>query len=94
MCGITVLYVLLSGTKSALGIIAYTALKYYGKSYYKEYIESRYDLATVFAGIISSDSKFELAVVPDSNIVCFRYTPAGPDNNSSIMLNQYQSGTK
>ena len=32
-------------TKSALGIIAYTALKYYGNSYYKEYIDSRYDLA-------------------------------------------------
>ena len=36
-------------TKSALGIIAYTAMKYYGKSYYTEYIESRYDLTADFA---------------------------------------------
>src|SRR5664279_1003449 len=31
-------------TKSAMGIIAYAAMKYYGRNYYKEYIESRYDL--------------------------------------------------
>ena len=37
-------------TKSALGIIAYTAMKYYGKQYYKEYIDSRYDLAAHLQG--------------------------------------------
>jgi L-2,4-diaminobutyrate decarboxylase len=64
-------------TKSALGIIAYTALKYYGDSYYKEYIDSRYDLAIVLAGMIRSDNRFELAVEPESNIVCFRYVAEG-----------------
>jgi L-2,4-diaminobutyrate decarboxylase len=64
-------------TKSALGIVAYTAIKYYGNSYYKEYIESRYDLASKFAVIIKSDPEFELAVDPESNIVCFRYAPDG-----------------
>jgi L-2,4-diaminobutyrate decarboxylase len=62
-------------TKSALGIIAYTAMKYYGTSYYKEYIDSRYDLAAIFATIIKSDKNFELAAEPESNIVCFRYNP-------------------
>ncbi len=38
-------------TKSALGIIAYSAIKYYGNSYYREYIDSRYDLAKSFSGI-------------------------------------------
>jgi L-2,4-diaminobutyrate decarboxylase len=60
-------------TKSALGIIAYTALKYYGKDYYRQYIDSRYDLANEFAMMIKSDNRFELAVEPESNIVCFRY---------------------
>jgi L-2,4-diaminobutyrate decarboxylase len=60
-------------TKSALGIIAYTALKYYGSSYYREYIEGRYDLARKFAGMVDSDSRMELAVAPESNIVCFRF---------------------
>jgi L-2,4-diaminobutyrate decarboxylase len=64
-------------TKSALGIIAYTAIKYYGEQYYMEYIESRYDLATEFAGIIKTMNHFELAAEPESNIVCFRYAAQG-----------------
>lgn len=74
-------------TKSALGIIAYTAMKYYGKQYYKTYIESRYDLAAQFAGMIKSDHRFELAVDPESNIVCFRYIPKGHDENSTNQIN-------
>ena len=72
-------------TKSALGIIAYTALKYYGDNYYREYIDSRYDLAGTFAKMIKSDSQFELAVEPDSNIVCFRFAPKG---HNDFILNQ------
>lgn len=75
-------------TKSALGIIAYTALKYYGESYYNEYIDSRYDLAAAFAGMIRQDRKFELAVGPESNIVCFRFAP---ENVSDIELNRINS---
>jgi len=74
-------------TKSALGIIAYTALKYYGKSYYKEYIESRYDLAARFAGIINFENNFELAIEPDSNIVCFRYAPEGLNDAKLNLIN-------
>jgi L-2,4-diaminobutyrate decarboxylase len=69
-------------TKSALGIIAYTALKYYGNSYYRQYIDSRYDLARTFSGMIKSDKHFELAVEPESNIVCFRYAPEGYNENT------------
>jgi L-2,4-diaminobutyrate decarboxylase len=75
-------------TKSALGIIAYTALKYYGKSYYAEYIESRYDLAAAFAEMISSDRNLQLAVQPESNIVCFRFAPDALDD---ITLNNINS---
>jgi L-2,4-diaminobutyrate decarboxylase len=69
-------------TKSALGIIAYTALKYYGNSYYKQYIDSRYDLAKTFSGMVKADGNFELAVEPQSNIVCFRYAPEGYDEKT------------
>jgi L-2,4-diaminobutyrate decarboxylase len=62
-------------TKSAMGIIAYTAVKYYGTSYYREYIDSRYDLAGRFAGMILESGDMELAVKPDANIVCFRFAP-------------------
>ncbi len=60
-------------TKSALGIIAYTAMKYYGKNYYKEYIDSRYDLAAEFSQFVKSSANLQLATEPASNIVCFRF---------------------
>jgi L-2,4-diaminobutyrate decarboxylase len=72
-------------TKSALGIIAYTALKYYGNHYYKEYIDSRYDLAATFATEVRSDNRLRLAVDPESNIICFRFAPGGSDD---LALNQ------
>ena len=78
-------------TKSALGIIAYTALKYYGTSYYNEYIDSRYNLATLFAAIVKSDKNFGLAVEPESNIVCFRYNRKGINENE---LNKVNAGIR
>jgi L-2,4-diaminobutyrate decarboxylase len=78
-------------TKSALGIIAYTALKYYRTSYYREYIESRYELASSFAMMIKSDQQFELATDPESNIVCFRYAPEGMNDT---ILNQINAGIR
>jgi L-2,4-diaminobutyrate decarboxylase len=74
-------------TKSALGIIAYTAMKYYGEIFYEEYIDSRYDLARKFAQLVKSLPDFELAVEPESNIVCFRYAPHGYDENYLNKLN-------
>jgi L-2,4-diaminobutyrate decarboxylase len=78
-------------TKSALGIIAYTALKYYGKTYYKEYIESRYDLAAEFAEMIMSNPDLDLCTEPEANIVCFRFAPAGYDNG---ILNQVNAAIR
>ena len=74
-------------TKSALGIIAYTALKYYGKNYYKEYIDSRYDLARTFAMMIKSNRQLELAVEPEANIICFRFAPQGIDDTTLNQIN-------
>jgi L-2,4-diaminobutyrate decarboxylase len=74
-------------TKSALGIIAYTAMKYYGDNYFKEYIDSRYDLASLFSVMVRSDGHFELAAAPESNIVCFRFAPEGVSNNRLNEIN-------
>jgi len=74
-------------TKSALGIVAYTAMKYYGEKYFSEYIDSRYDLTSSFAESIKSDENFSLAAFPESNIVCFRYSPAGLDDNTLNRVN-------
>ncbi len=75
-------------TKSALGIVAYTALKYYGNDYYRTYIENMYGLASDFADMINGDPLFKLAVEPMSNIVCFRYTPEGSDDLTANRLNE------
>jgi L-2,4-diaminobutyrate decarboxylase len=74
-------------TKSAMGVIAYTAVKYYGANYYREYIDSRYDLAAEFANIIELAPEMELAVKPDANIVCFRYAPDSLDDNNLNKIN-------
>lgn len=74
-------------TKSAMGVVAYTAVKYYGANYYREYIDSRYDLAAAFAELIEGTPEMELAVKPDANIVCFRYAPDNPDDNSLNKIN-------
>lgn len=78
-------------TKSALGIIAYTAIKYYGDEYYKEYIESRYELAGEFARMVNDEKLLELATEPEANIVCFRYAPAGKDTG---VLNSVNAGIR
>jgi L-2,4-diaminobutyrate decarboxylase len=78
-------------TKSALGIIAYTALKYYGNGFYSQYIDSRYDLTSVFARLVRSDSRFEIAVDPESNIICFRFAPEGFED---IKLNHINSNIR
>jgi L-2,4-diaminobutyrate decarboxylase len=75
-------------TKSAMGIVAYTAVKYYGTSYYREYIDSRYDLAVRFAEMIEESPEMELALKPEANIICFRYAPV---NKSESELNRINS---
>lgn len=74
-------------TKSSLGLVAFTAFKYFDKSYYNNYIDSRYDLAQRFAVMINDTHGFELAVNPDANIVCFRHNPGGMTDEQLNGLN-------
>ena len=74
-------------TKSALGIIAYSALKYYGNDYYNQYIDSRYDLTSIFARLVRNNSQLELATEPESNIICFRFAPEGFDVTKVNQIN-------
>ncbi len=75
-------------TKSALGIVAWAVVKYYGDEILGRYIDSRYDLALWFAEAIRAESDMELAVTPESNIVCFRYAPAGSTREKLNELNR------
>ena len=59
-------------TKAALGLKVFTGLALEGEQGMASYIDSRYDLATRAAQMIREHPRFELAVEPESNIVCFR----------------------
>lgn len=74
-------------TKSALGIIAYTAIKYFGNNYYREYIESRYHLTADFADMLKKNESFQLAAEPQSNIICFRFVAPGQTNETLNRIN-------
>jgi L-2,4-diaminobutyrate decarboxylase len=75
-------------TKTALGIVAWTVIRYYGRETLGGYVESRYDLAARFAEAIRRERDMELAVTPESNIVCFRYAPGGLSGEQLNELNR------
>ncbi|MDJ0762206.1 MAG: pyridoxal-dependent decarboxylase [Myxococcota bacterium] len=64
-------------TKSMMGLKLYVPLKVYGVGLFQRFIEHTFDLTEQFADMIAAASDFELAVRPQSNIICFRYTPVG-----------------
>jgi L-2,4-diaminobutyrate decarboxylase len=67
-------------TKRMMSFKLYAALQLYGTSMFADYVAASIDLAQRFAGHLQAAADFELAVEPQCNIVCFRYTPAGaPD---------------
>jgi len=75
-------------TKSALGLVAWAVINYYGRGILQQYVESRYDLAARFAEAIEREPGMELAVTPESNIVCFRYAPEGAGGEKLNELNR------
>jgi L-2,4-diaminobutyrate decarboxylase len=68
-------------TKPGLVLRIYTILRMYGESMFRDTVEYLYDLGAAFAKMIDENPKFELAIMPQTNIVCFRYLP---DNQSNI----------
>ena len=46
----------------------------YGEKFFGDYIDYVYKLTQDFANYIENSDDFELAVKPQSNIICFRYT--------------------
>ncbi|MGB0985285.1 MAG: pyridoxal phosphate-dependent decarboxylase family protein, partial [Saprospiraceae bacterium] len=62
-------------TRPMMSVRAYTLLKYYGGDYLENYITRMYDLGQYFAQKIIAHPQFELATLPDCNIVCFRFLP-------------------
>jgi L-2,4-diaminobutyrate decarboxylase len=62
--------------------------KTYGEGIFDEYLTSLYDMGKAFGSLIKNELNFELAIEPNSNIVCFRYVEAGANLNELNKLNQ------
>lgn len=60
-------------TKTMMSLKLFVTLSAYGEDFFADYVTSMYDLTKIFAELIKEESDFELAVEPQSNIICFRY---------------------
>ncbi len=61
-------------TKRDFAFRLYLVLRAYGQGLFADYVTRQYDLARAFARKLEDTDDFEIAIKPESNIVCFRYT--------------------
>lgn len=86
-------------TKKAMALKVYLMIKFYGDKLFEQYVDTTYDVSREFANKINNRSEYELAIEPESNIVCFRYKPEGfneielNDLNKKIRKEIIESGT-
>ncbi len=62
-------------TKKMMVLKLFVALSQYGTRLFSDYITATFDLARAFADRLRAAGDFAVAVAPEANIVCFRYTP-------------------
>ncbi|WP_338875702.1 aminotransferase class I/II-fold pyridoxal phosphate-dependent enzyme [Spirosoma sp. SC4-14] len=74
-------------TKLMMSAKVYTVLRTYGEAIFTANVETLYRLASRFADQVRSRPEFELAVEPESNIVCFRYVGNGHTADQLDTLN-------
>jgi L-2,4-diaminobutyrate decarboxylase len=63
-------------TKRAMAIELWTALRAHGEQFFADVIDRQAELTRTFAQKIEASPDFELAVEPDSNIICYRHRSA------------------
>lgn len=66
-------------TKKMMILKLFVSLSQYGTRLFSDYITATFDLARAFADRLRAAGDFSLAVAPEANIVCFRYTPPNSD---------------
>jgi len=74
-------------TKTMMSLHWFSLFKTYGEGIFDEYVTNLYDLGREFAAIITNDTDFELAVEPNSNIVCFRFIEPSFNKEQTNKLN-------
>ncbi|HBJ77214.1 MAG TPA: pyridoxal-dependent decarboxylase [Porphyromonadaceae bacterium] len=68
-------------TKPFMSLKVYASLKLYGEKFFGDYVDYVYQLTSNFAEYIKQSDDFELAVEPQSNIICFRYIKSSQNLN-------------
>jgi L-2,4-diaminobutyrate decarboxylase len=76
-------------TKLMMSLKLYAALATRGPAFFARYLDDMYALAAAFAERIDAAPDFQLAVRPQSNIVCFRHLP--PDGRRGPALDELQA---
>lgn len=69
-------------TKIMLSTRIYAMINAYDVSVFGDYVTQCYDMAKTFADMIIAEDGLELAVFPDSNIVCFRVLKEDEQNTN------------
>lgn len=75
-------------TKFMMSLKFYVLWKTYGIAVFEENIDCLYGLGDAFASMITQHPKFELALEPQTNIVCFRYIQQGLTEQQLNELNK------
>jgi L-2,4-diaminobutyrate decarboxylase len=70
-------------TKDMMALKVFTMLSHYGPGLFEEIVNRLFDLGKTFAAAVKKRDNFELAVEPESNIVCFRHMPEGVSDGNS-----------
>ena len=74
-------------TKLMMSVKIYSILKTCGEEIFSENIDTLHDLAKAFVEILNRSPAFELAIEPESNIVCFRFVGEGKNSENYNTLN-------
>ncbi|WP_340076910.1 pyridoxal phosphate-dependent decarboxylase family protein [Leptobacterium sp. I13] len=84
--GVDVISKAVECTKAALGTKLFLALAVTGEKGMAEFIEGRYAITKAFHDLIHNHPDFECPYYPESNVLCFRYTKYGLDNDFQLKI--------
>jgi len=73
-------------TKAGIGTKLFWVLAAEGEQGLSDYIDRQYDITKEFYQVISAHVDFECPYVPESNIICFRYTSGAKTNAYQLTL--------
>ncbi|HEY4182099.1 MAG TPA: pyridoxal-dependent decarboxylase [Kofleriaceae bacterium] len=81
-------------TKRAMAIEMWTALRVHGESWFGAVVDRQRQLAIHLAQLVDAAPDFELALAPESNIVCFRHIPEGVPEDARETLDRHNRGLR